>query len=652
MKRKLSKSLLTLLIATIFSFSIIPVKAVNAEQKINRLYGKTRYETTKAISSEFHSADVAVLVTGLNYPDALSATPLAKKYNGPILLTEKTNLNSNALNELKRLGVKKVFIVGGTGVINENVQQQVISNGIEVERIEGKNRYETSAKVAEIIGMDKGIFVATGEGFADALGIGPIAANLQIPIVLTPKNNVSESTKNLLKKYNVSKSYVVGGTGVVSEEVSKQLPNSERIQGKDRYDTNKKLIEKFSSKLDTSNVYVATGTNFPDALAGGALAALNNNPIVLTALNPTSETMNSLEKSSNITILGGEGVISKFTEDKLLGKNVTDLKVHFIDVGQADSILIENNGETMLVDAGNNNDEQIIGNYLSNENVSNINYLVGTHPHEDHIGSMDYVINSLQIGKIYMPHKVSNTKTYRDVITAINNKGMKITVPTIGESFYVGSAKCTILGPQKEYENTNDNSIVIKVDFGQNSYLLMGDAEATSEMDIVNSGANLKSDVIKLGHHGSKTSSVPNFLNKVNPKYAVATVGKGNSYKHPSQSVMDRLKNMNVPVYRTDECGTVISTSNGSNITFNTKQGSYIGGDYVKPAPKPQPAPSKPTPQKPEPTPPPVTETVYVTKSGKAFHRTSTCSNMKRPIAISRQDAISKGYKPCSKCKP
>ena len=647
MKSKKSKGLLAFIVAGALSFSAIPIKNVNAIHKVDRLYGSGRYETAKAISEKFTKADIAILVTGENYPDALAATPLAKKYNAPILLTEKNNLNVNTSEELQRLGTKKVFIVGGVGVITEDVEEQLKSIGIETERLQGKTRYETSVKVAEKVGLTKGIFLTTGEGFADALGVGPIAANLGMPVVLTTKDVLNSSTEKLLKENSIPKTYVVGGRGVVADSVANKFSNSERIEGLNRYATNKALIDKFKNNLSFDNTYVATGNNFPDALAGGALAAINNNPIVLTDLNPANETMTSLENVKKMTILGGDGVITKFTEDKLIGKNVTDLKMHFINVGQADAILIENNGETMLVDAGNNDDETVIKNYLESQNVSYINYLIGTHPHEDHIGAMDYVINSLQIGKVYMPKTVSNTQTYRDVISAISNKGMQITPPTIGESFYVGSAKCTILGPRREYENTNDNSIVIKVEFGNNSFLLMGDAEATSEMDMVNGGAYLKSDVIKLGHHGSKTSSVPNFLSKVSPKYAVASVGKGNSYKHPSQSVMDRLNSSKVPVYRTDESGTIISTSNGSIISFNTKQGSYVGGDYVNPTP-----PSTSNPDKPPINPPTVAQTVYVTNSGKSFHRTSTCSNMKSPIAMSRQNAINKGYKQCSKCKP
>lgn len=252
------------------------------------------------------------------------------------------------------------------------------------------------------------------------------------------------------------------------------------------------------------------------------------------------------------------------------------LKVHFIDVGQADSILIQQGNNAMLIDAGNNEDSETVKNYIANQGITKLDYVVGTHPHEDHIGGLDYVINNFQIGKIYMPKITSNTKTFEDVVTAIKNKGMQVTASVPGDSFKLGEADCKILAPNSaSYEDLNNYSIVIKVTYKNNSFMFTGDAEAISETEILNKGFDVKADVLKVGHHGSSSSTSDEFLKKVNPKYAVISAGKDNDYGHPHKETMKRLKDSGITVYRTDEAGTIICTSDGNNISFNTKSGSY-----------------------------------------------------------------------------
>lgn len=253
------------------------------------------------------------------------------------------------------------------------------------------------------------------------------------------------------------------------------------------------------------------------------------------------------------------------------------LKVHFIDVGQADSILIQTpDGKSMLIDAGNNADGQAVVSYLKGQGVSKIDILVGTHPHEDHIGGMDNVINSFEIGQIYMPKVSHTTKTYEDVLTAISRKGLKITSPTPGSTFSLGEVRFTILAPNSStYEDMNDYSIVLKMEYGNTSFLFTGDAEQVSENEIIAKGYNLKADVLKVGHHGSSSSTSQAFLDKVSPKYAVIMVGSDNNYGHPHKETMDKLEAKGIPVYRTDENGTIVATSDGNNITFNTQPGSY-----------------------------------------------------------------------------
>jgi competence protein ComEC len=250
------------------------------------------------------------------------------------------------------------------------------------------------------------------------------------------------------------------------------------------------------------------------------------------------------------------------------------LEVHFIDVGQADSILVQTpGGKTMLIDAGNNADGDAVVSYIKSQGVKKIDVLVGTHPHEDHIGGMDNVINSFDIGKIYMPQATTTTKTYEDVLTAISRKGLKITAAKGGQTIDVDPAiKADVLAPNSStYDDLNNSSIVIKLTYKNTSFLLAGDAEDISEQEMVNKGYNLKADVLKVGHHGSDSSTTPAFLKAVSPKYAVISVGRGNDYGHPAPATLTKLASAGIEIYRTDEAGTIIATSDGNTIRLDKK---------------------------------------------------------------------------------
>ncbi len=247
-----------------------------------------------------------------------------------------------------------------------------------------------------------------------------------------------------------------------------------------------------------------------------------------------------------------------------------NLTVYFIDVGQADSILITNNNHNMLIDAGNNEDGEQVVNFIKDKKIEKLDYVVGTHPHEDHIGGLDDVINSdIQIEKVLMPKMQTNTKTFEDVLDAIQNKGLKITAPKKGDTYSLGDASLEVMTDSIENKkNLNLSSITLLMKYGNNSFLFMGDAEKENEQ--TRQWPNV--DVLKVGHHGSKTSSSQEFLNQTKPKISIIMAGVGNNYGLPKQEILDRLNNIGSKIYRTDESGTIIIKSDGCNLSIESNK--------------------------------------------------------------------------------
>lgn len=241
--------------------------------------------------------------------------------------------------------------------------------------------------------------------------------------------------------------------------------------------------------------------------------------------------------------------------------NEDTLRVYFFDVGQADSILIVNNGQSMLIDAGNNEDGNLVVDNIKKIGISKLDYVVGTHPHEDHIGGLDDVIKSFKVGKVMMPKTITNTKTYEDVIDAITNKNLKVTVPKIGYTFKVGNANCEIMSIGDNSENLNECSIVIKLEYDGINYLFTGDAEAANER----ARSWPKIDILKSGHHGSSTSSSQEFLNQTMPQIIVISCEKGNDYGHPHKETLEKYKKLGATIYRTDQSGNILLVQNKSN---------------------------------------------------------------------------------------
>ena len=269
------------------------------------------------------------------------------------------------------------------------------------------------------------------------------------------------------------------------------------------------------------------------------------------------------------------------------GQNTTptavdgNLVIDYIDVGQGDSILIRQGEHAMLIDGGTSESKDTILDFLEDENVDHLDYIVGTHPHEDHIGSLDDVVTAIDFDTILFPKVTTTTKTFENLVLAVQNKGKKFKTPVVGEKYSLGGARFIILAPNSaSYQSLNNYSIVIKMTYGTNTFMFTGDAETLSEKEILALGYDLSADVLKLGHHGATTSTSQKFLDAVNPKYAIISCGKNNTYKHPTKTTMDKMVKMQIDVYRTDEQGTIELVSNGETITFNVEPGSYsyMGG--------------------------------------------------------------------------
>jgi beta-lactamase superfamily II metal-dependent hydrolase len=265
-----------------------------------------------------------------------------------------------------------------------------------------------------------------------------------------------------------------------------------------------------------------------------------------------------------------------------IAKRADIVEVHFIDVGQGDAILIEADDTAMLIDAGEKNKGNVVTDYLQAQHITKLDYVIGTHPHSDHIGGLEPIVSNFEVDKVILPSVTHTTNTFEDFLGALEENELRITPAVVGDQYKLGPATFTVVAPNSpQYEDLNNYSVGIKLIFGDTSFLLTGDAGKLSEKEMLANGIDLSADVLKLSHHGSADSSSEAFLDIINPTYAMINVGKDNDYGHPHVETLTAMLDHNIKVYRTDEQGTVVFTSDGKNVSVNTQDYKITEEDLI-----------------------------------------------------------------------
>lgn len=353
---------------------------------------------------------------------------------------------------------------------------------------------------------------------------------------------------------------------------------------------------------------------------------------VLSNSGYTAQNIPSIQAAEH-TASVSQSVNSSSREQKEL------LTVTFLDVGQGDAAVLQCGGQSMMIDGGKAKASSYIYSWLKKNQISHLDVMVATHTDADHIGGLSGALNYAKVGTAYCPVTSGTTKTFQSFVKYLKKQGKSITVPKAGDEFSLGSAQVRILGPTDPQAEGNNSSIVLKVTFGDTSFLFTGDAEREEEQELLESGYDLESTVLKVGHHGSDTSTSYLFLRTVNPQYAVISVGADNTYGHPTEAVLSRLRDADVKTYRTDLQGTITAVNDGKKVTFQTERNAESNTlDQASDS---------------------SAEKTYVLNTNTHKFHDPDCSSVsqmkeknKRIVTESRDQIIADGYEPCGRCHP
>lgn len=318
------------------------------------------------------------------------------------------------------------------------------------------------------------------------------------------------------------------------------------------------------------------------------------------------------------------------------------MEVHFLDVGQGDATLVTCGGHAMLIDAGDDTKGTAIQNYLKKQKITKLDYLILTHPDADHIGGAPVIITKFNVSTVFVSNFEKDNQTYRKLMQSLDDKRIKPLTPKVNSTYTLGNAKITILAPGKEYDNPNDASIALLLKNGDCSFLFTGDAGEEAEKDILKTDIDISADVYKVGHHGSRYSTSKDFFEAIDPSCAVISCGEGNSYGHPHAETLNTLRTNGVTLYRTDESGTIVASTDGKSISFNVPASeSWKAGE-----PTGSSALSKTGTNK---------LTYVLNVKTMKFHKPS-CDSLptanRQDSRESRESIIAQGYKPCQRCNP
>ena len=334
----------------------------------------------------------------------------------------------------------------------------------------------------------------------------------------------------------------------------------------------------------------------------------------------------------------------------------TTMAVHFIDVGQGLSILVQSGGQNLLYDGGDQEHASEVVSYLQQQNVQNIDYMISSHYDEDHVSGLIDCMNTFPVSNVIGADYAQDSDVFTEFMDTAATKGLEVRYPFVGDSYSFGTGSFTILAPDGiNAADSNNNSVVIKLENGSTSFIFTGDAEEASEQDMIKPGVDLDCDVLCLGHHGSSSSTSWDFLEATTPEYAVISCGIDNQYGHPSEETLGRLSDMGIPVFRTDKQGTIIAQSDGSSIIWNVSPYSEEASQGISSGTTSETSSSTSgsagiVNTTPEPT--TNSATVWLSATGSKYHRIPDCGNMNPDNArqVSQSEAQAQGYTACSKC--
>ena len=312
-------------------------------------------------------------------------------------------------------------------------------------------------------------------------------------------------------------------------------------------------------------------------------------------------------------------------------EEISDFTIYFLDVGQADCALILSGGYSMLIDGGNVADSDLVYAFLQEKGIDHLDHIICTHAHEDHVGGLSAALRASSAGAVYSPVESYGSAAFENFKAAVDEQGLTLSLPLPQDSFALGDAEVIVLGPVFDYENTNNTSIVVKIIYGETSFLFTGDIEREAELDLIDSGADLSCDVLKVPHHGSSTSSSYVFLYEAAPSYGIISCGMGNSYGHPHEDVLSRYRDADVLLYRTDMQGTITCTSDGKTISFAVEKNE---GSVTNPTEE--------------------TEVLYIGNINSKKLHLQSCTSLpaehNRVTFYNLEAAYSEGYENCGSC--